>query len=291
MAQVKFTDLNGNFDPNRPTYMITHGFLDDSEEPWVDEMATNLIQRDPDNPNDDVDANVTSVDWRDAYQGINYWEARDVTVTVGNEIANYLIDKEADPDTTQLIGHSLGAHVSGIAGDHYDEFTGSKIDTIIGLDSAGPGYESGSGSFPNSFLNTVVDTISPILGYSSGGPDDEFRSESKRLDETDANRVVTFHTTEILGYDDPHGELDLFVNPPDFDQPGTLTFIDDHSYAHQLYSQLLEGQSFDDQPEMSSVGSEFNLSDVENRDLMGSVEVNTFSEVNTFPDFDTFTPV
>ena len=72
MAQVKFTDLNGNFDPNRPTYMITHGFLDDSEEPWVDEMATNLIQRDPDNPNDDVDANVTSVDWRDAYQGINH---------------------------------------------------------------------------------------------------------------------------------------------------------------------------------------------------------------------------
>ncbi len=244
--QVSFNNLNGPFNPNRPTYVITHGFQSSSQESWVLGMANDLLERDPNNPNDNVNANVFSVDWSGGANNINYWKAVSDTVSVGNQIADYLIGLGANPDTTQFIGHSLGAHVSGIAADRYDYLTGKKIEAVIALDAAGPSYEPG--------------------WFSSGKP------PSQRLDPSDAKKVIAFHTSETLGYDGRLGHLDFYVNWDDALQPGQWNFAGNHSYAHQLYSELLRGYSFT-QPTAGPAGSQFNLFDVNN--LTGSISVDT----------------
>ena len=133
-------------------------------------------------------------------------------------MATWLSDEGINPDTTQLIGHSLGAHVSGIAGDVYEDITGVSIETIVGLDPAGPAYER--------FL------------FSSGKPADE------RLDPTDGDRVVAFHTSDTFGYDDPLGLLDLYINPDDLLQPGRSNPLGNHNYAHDLYTDLVGGNEY-----------------------------------------------
>ena len=127
-------------------------------------------------------------------------------------------EEGVNSDTTQLIGHSLGAHVSGIAGDVYEDITGRSIETIVGLDPAGPAYEE-------------------VL-FSEG------KSPSERLDPTDGDRVVAFHTSETFGYDDPLGLLDLYINPDDRFQPGENNALGNHRYAHNLYTDLVGGNSY-----------------------------------------------
>lgn len=68
-----------------------------------------------------------------------------------------------NPDKIHLIGHSLGAHISGFAGKGYQSLTyGQKLPRITGLDPANPCFH---------------DTTS-----------------NNRLDETDARFVDVIHT-------------------------------------------------------------------------------------------------
>lgn len=66
-----------------------------------------------------------------------------------------------------LVGHSLGAHVSGYAGKEYKLYKPDMIDRISGIDPAGP-----------CFINEVA---------------------SQRLDSTDAKFVDVMHTDIQLG--------------------------------------------------------------------------------------------
>ncbi len=251
MVQVNFNSLTGAFKGNLPTYVITHGFQSSAKETWVRGMANDLLERDPSNPNDNVKANVISVDWSKAARTINYWKAVRDTVSVGNQIADYLIGVGANPNTTQLIGHSLGAHISGIAADRYDDLTGKPIHTIVGLDPAGLSFENGA------------------------------RPQNLRLDKTDARRVIAFHTSELFGYgyNEPLGDLDINVNPNRGwfqSQPGQQGKLSgDHSYAYQLYSELLRGSSFTQPRADGPVGSHLDLLDVNN--LTGRIDVDTFT--------------
>lgn len=222
-AVVNFVDLdrNGPFNPAaNKTYVLIHGWNTsiNATDSWVPRIANTLN-------NVDRSANIIAVDWAEnGAQGL-YNRAVDDMPQVGRELAAHLAAIGANPATTQIIGHSLGAHIAGIAADEYDRLNPGVIDSVIGLDPAGP------------LINT--------------------NDLANRLDATDANRVSAIHTDQNpFGYYDRLGDFDFFVN-----QGANQPNGNDHAYAHVLYDQLISGLSFQ-QDQFSAVGPTFDINDV-----------------------------
>lgn len=225
-------------DITAPTYVITHGWRSDGQtSKEFQDLARSIEGYAP-------DANIVFTNWLDLANDINYADAADDTLTAGAVLSNFLRGSGLNPTTTTLIGHSLGAHVSGIAGDLYDDLTGMSIGQVIGLDPAGPLFEPPAG-----------------------------RGTRERLDATDGDRVIAFHTSRILGYDGRLADLDLYVNWEDWLQPGQWSFIGNHNYPIELLTELYEGAGYL-QP---NDGSIFDLADLAS--LMGSVYLDTTTMV------------
>lgn len=245
MVQVTFSSWSAEpIDTDYNTYVITHGYLSSSSEDWVADLAQAIEQQDP-------LANIILTDWSESADTFNYFNAVEDTEDVGNQLAMWLSEEGVNPDTTQLIGHSLGAHVSGIAGDVYEDITGSSIEMIVGLDPAGPAYEDS-------------------LFFSGKSPEE-------RLDSTDADRVIAFHTSDTFGYDDPLGILDLYINPDDLLQPGEITSLGNHRYAHQLYIELVGGISYSQSNEQILGDGIFDYEDIFT--FSGNIDVDTTAPV------------
>jgi len=194
------------FAPSRPTKLVIHGFTDSGSNDWVKELSQELLAF--------GDYNVIRVDWGDG-AGLMYSQAVANTRVVGLEIG-YLINWLADEYGLQrgmvhLIGHSLGAHISGYAGEQIE-----GLGRISGMDPAGPEY---TGTLPK-----------------------------VRLDETDALFVDNIHTDSEpiyklgAGTSQPMGHLDFYPNGG-YNQPGCeilssgTSFLScSHSRAVELYT-------------------------------------------------------
>ena len=224
---------DGAFNQNAKTILVTHGFTSRPEQSTLkvaQEYKTKY-----------QDANVISVDWSDGsgsnptdylrVQGIN-------TYGVGYQIADFLTGLGVNPKTIELAGHSLGAHISSIAANNYQNNTGVSIGTIIGLDAAGPGYN-------------LLDTTG-------------------RLDANDADRVVGIYTDPGgLGWGSPYADLNVYVKKQD----GTPLF--DHSAVTGIYKDLLLGSKYQPTNDGSRgiFGNEFALDDVYNSFVTGSGDI------------------
>lgn len=240
------------FDPNQNTYVITHGFTNSggnqdtnaAPEQWMSDKAQALREFDP-------NANIIVTDWADGAQNLNYFQAAEDTREAGELLAAELVRLGADPNKTELIGHSLGAHVSGAAGAKYIELTkndrnptGNQLNQITGLDPAGPDFENGQIVGKRFEIPIVEISIEvPVLG-----PVDP----EERLDPSDANRVAVIHTSETFGYNDPIGDFDVYLNRDNQLQPGKFTFLGNHSYAHEVHTDLINGTAFP-QPDGSNL--------------------------------------
>lgn len=88
-------------------------------------------------------------------------------------------------DKIHLIGHSLGAHVSGVAGKIVNEQTNQSIHRITGLDPAGPLFAK-----PFTYSTDLT------------------------LNEADAVIVDVLHTTVIIGTPEPLGTVDFYAESP-----------------------------------------------------------------------------
>ncbi|XP_012344813.1 pancreatic triacylglycerol lipase-like isoform X3 [Apis florea] len=173
-----------NFNSKRKTKFIIHGFIDTPLSNWVKEMRNELLKHD--------DYNVIIVDWAGGSLPL-YTQATANTRLVGLEIAHLIKHLQTnyglDPNDVHLIGHSLGAHTAGYAG----EKMGGSIGRITGLDPAEPYFQG----MPNHL----------------------------RLDYTDAKLVDVIHTDGksifFLGYgmSQPCGHLDFYPNNGK-EQPG-----------------------------------------------------------------------
>ncbi|MBW4564018.1 MAG: hypothetical protein KME32_23335 [Mojavia pulchra JT2-VF2] len=246
MVQVNF-NVWGNGSINRsgriiseaPTYVVIHGYQSTGGNAgnnykaadWMGNIAQTIRQR-------ESNANIILVDWESGASSLWYPTAAARTRDVGNQLATYLINNGVDPTYTNLLGHSLGAHIAGTAGSAYREVTGLSIAQIVGLDPAGPEFEG--------------------------------KAASARLDPSDATRVVSLHTSKALGYDARLASLDVFANWNDLFQPGQWNFAGNHSYAHILYTELLQGNSF-----TQSNGALLNLNTVVNAGFTGYNDAST----------------
>ncbi|KXJ76141.1 hypothetical protein RP20_CCG010246 [Aedes albopictus] len=105
-----------------------------------------------------------------------------------------------------VIGHSLGAHISGAAGRRFQVLTGNDLSRITGLDPANPCFNEGES----------------LSGLSRG----------------DASWVDVIHSNvRVLGKRDPIGDIDFYPNGLNSVQPGCLTVICSHSRAWEYYAE------------------------------------------------------
>ena len=77
------------------------------------------------------DYNVIVADWSEICQKLNYDYSASYTKNVGKSIAkmvDFLVSQGLNSDTLTIIGHSLGAHVAGLAG----YYANTTVNYIIG---------------------------------------------------------------------------------------------------------------------------------------------------------------
>ncbi|XP_048194133.1 pancreatic triacylglycerol lipase [Perognathus longimembris pacificus] len=126
------TIRSSNFNTNRKTRFIVHGFIDKGEENWLSDMCRNMFRVES--------VNCICVDWKGGSRAA-YSQASQNTRVVGAEIA-YFVDVLKNqlgysPSNVHVIGHSLGSHIAGEAGRR----TNGAIGRITGLDPAEPCFE------------------------------------------------------------------------------------------------------------------------------------------------------
>ncbi|XP_055523307.1 phospholipase A1 3-like isoform X2 [Wyeomyia smithii] len=174
--------VHKKIDITKPIVFLTHGWTDNVNRTWVREIVVDYIKH--------FGGNICAVDW--SYLGlVEYNLAARNTGKVGRYLAKFikfLLAQGLTIEQVTLVGHSMGAHISGIAGAALD----GKVPMIVALDPAGP-------SFTKPFL------VSP----------------QKRLDKTDALFVQAIHTDKnIIGTATNVGHQDFYTNNGASPQPG-----------------------------------------------------------------------
>lgn len=169
------------FKARRPTKILVHGWIDTVFfAAWLMKMMHAFLMV--------GDYNVIIVDWQGG-NSLPYAQATANTRVVGAEIALLVKKLEkafgAKRDTFHILGHSLGAHVAGYAGERLP-----GLGRITGLDPADPYFQH--------------------------------MPKEVRLDATDARLVDVVHTdgasvfdiyrAEGLGMYQPAGHLDFYPN-------------------------------------------------------------------------------
>ncbi|XP_055633799.1 lipase member H-like [Toxorhynchites rutilus septentrionalis] len=194
---------NDTFVGMHPTRIIIHGWQNSRYSPInFNIRETYLIM---------WDYNIVVVDWSKCALNWNYISAASCVEIVGRTLARVLVDLETTRgmslDNVYLIGHSLGAHIAGIAGKYIPR---GKVSTIVGLDPA----------FPLFYLDRP----------------------NNRVATGDATYVEIIHTNGgILGFRDPLGSADFYPNGG-ITQPGcglNIGGLCSHSRSWKLFVESL----------------------------------------------------
>ncbi|CAL1546631.1 unnamed protein product [Lymnaea stagnalis] len=144
------------FNPAVKTVVIIHGYLENTNTEWIEQMATAILQK--------GDVNVVVVDWSRGANNLIYYQSAANTRVVGAVLAlllQELVSMGSEPGLVHLIGFSLGAHVAGYAGGQVN-----GIGRITGLDPAGPSFE---GTPPETRLDPT-DAIFVDVIHTDGAP-------------------------------------------------------------------------------------------------------------------------
>ncbi|KAG4066223.1 hypothetical protein HA402_000447 [Bradysia odoriphaga] len=201
---------NSPYNPNRPTRVLIHGFLEDDSADIKVETAAELLRY--------YDFNVFFIDWSEGSRTINYFAAAGRVPTVGQFTASYLDFLHEiqflDFSRLSVIGFSLGAHIAGHVGKNARR---GRIQHIIGLDPAGPLFS--------------------------------VRSPEGRIDASDGVYVECIHTNGPtlaiigLGIGAAICDADYFPNGGQ-SQPGCLLNTCSHSRAVDFYVESIANNRF-----------------------------------------------
>ncbi|CAG9760474.1 unnamed protein product [Ceutorhynchus assimilis] len=239
------TDLGKYVNISKPTKCITHGWMSGGRMDSSVRLRDGFLYR--------HDANILVMDWSAISGNPFYPIPMMATPDVGRHYGtylNYLVDELGlNPDGIHLVGHSLGAHVSGFAGR---EVKNGKVGRITGLDPALPGFDMG---------------INP----------------SGTLNQNDAIFVDIIHTCAgFLGYKTPLGHVDIYPNGGGPPQPGcnVLEFIEacSHGRSWKIFASSLFNNkpyiatkcpSFDDLDKKKCSGKQIPVGDATSSDTRG----------------------
>ncbi|KAL1497835.1 hypothetical protein ABEB36_008724 [Hypothenemus hampei] len=199
---------NSGIQPNKPTYIITHGYIEGGSIQWIFEIGQDIL--------DQEDANIIVVDWHGG-SSPPYTQAVANTRLIGSMTAHLLHDiaqaaNSKSLDHVYCIGHSLGAHLCGYVGYTLQDEFNLTLGRITGLDPAEPHFSK------------------------TGRPVRLDRSAAKYVDiiHTDASQFIRGN----LGISESIGHVDYFPNGGT-NQPGC-----DKGLAHFLNAEngsLLRG--------------------------------------------------
>lgn len=201
---------NSSFNHNNPTKFCIHGWLNSGESPVCQEIKSEYLKS--------HDYNVFIVDWSPIALNHFYPIPMSNTKKVGQYCAKFLdqlIKFGAQTKDIHVIGHSLGAHISGFAGEGVVKGT---ICRITGLDPAQPGFN---------------------VGVLPGG----------KLSKNSANFVDIIHTCGgALGLYGELGHADFYPNGGSFSQPGCGDISGvmqgcSHSRSWQFFKESINGQT------------------------------------------------
>lgn len=128
---IKLNDYDGlrrsNFDPSKPTRVLIHGYQNQHRSPINQKLKAAYLSK--------FNVNVIVSSWGYGSQSLCYKWAVRRTKKVGNVIAEFLDFILGDNITAWeqliIVGHSLGAHISGFAGKAVKK---GKVGAIFGLD-------------------------------------------------------------------------------------------------------------------------------------------------------------
>ncbi|KAF7398913.1 hypothetical protein HZH66_006810 [Vespula vulgaris] len=119
-----------NFNFNRPTRIITHGWMNSHNSDSCILIRDAYLNQ--------GDYNVIVIDWSKISINPYLWTSRRVKM-IGQYVStmlNFLEKEGMDLSTTTMVGHSLGAHVVGLAA----RYAKGTVNYVIGLDPALPGF-------------------------------------------------------------------------------------------------------------------------------------------------------
>ena len=188
--------------------------------------------------------NIFIVDWsRPA--NLFYTSARNAVPEIGNAVGDFINTMISSfglsPARFDLVGHSLGAHVSGCAGARVN----GLVNSIVGLDPAGPLFTIGN-----------IDN---------------------RIDPTDGDFVQIIHTNDgLLGFSGQLGHADYSPNGGS-SQPGCgidLAGTCAHSRAFLFYAESLGNNALVARQCASHSNFNNGLCNNNHRSLMGGLNVD-----------------
>ncbi|XP_023019189.2 phospholipase A1 3 [Leptinotarsa decemlineata] len=205
-------------DKDAPIKFVVHGWQSSGDQDFVKDMAKSYHKIGV--------HHVYGVDWS-PHSTKHYLHSARGTKKIGEIVGQFVMNAISNNTdflrNVHLIGHSLGAQVSGFAGKHIQELTtGLKVGRITGLDAASPLFE-----FPIPL---------PI---------------HLRINREDAAYVDGIHTNAgFLGYSIPFGNADYYVNYGGPVQPGCYdinifeSFVCSHGKSHSIYSKTITNRKY-----------------------------------------------
>ncbi|XP_046366527.2 pancreatic lipase-related protein 2-like [Haliotis rufescens] len=128
----RFSISQSNYAVGKRTYLIIHGYTDDCLSEWVANIERALL--------DIGDFNVFRVNWQLGASPKIYDQAASNTRLVASMLATFLQalnEMGTHYSDMHVIGHSLGAHISGQVGQRLH----GQLGRITGMDPAGPSFD------------------------------------------------------------------------------------------------------------------------------------------------------
>lgn len=82
---------------------------------------------------------IIAIDW--GFRGLSCYEYVQISLCLIDKIVDFialLLIRCVEIETLELIGHSMGAQLTGYLGQHIKSSSGKQVNAIFGLDPAGP---------------------------------------------------------------------------------------------------------------------------------------------------------